>query len=176
MNLVIVGGGNPDFVAERRAPGIVGHLHGLVAAGVDGQRGFAVVEQQAMLVGSQDDVFDAVFRLQRRAVQGVVDHSGNQRLVRIAFQKGHHDLVAGDRVKLETMIRPGIGVGHPQKAGPFFVVDLRAIPVELDLGSAQLVHVAGFAGRADHHCGMGPENRRLEGRAGGPEARPGGQT
>ena len=97
--------------------------------------------------------FDGRQRLQlgqfvRRQMHAVVEAAGDQRLIRVALQKGNQHFHAHARQvdRAEALARPVRCNPHPA-AG--FVVELAfAVPVELDFDPAVFVAVDLFASRA----------------------------
>src|SRR5690349_2108923 len=73
-----------------------------------------------------------------RHVFGVVDAADDERLIRVAFFEGHHDLVAHARPEKGSpaFARPNLRNAHP--AGAVAVLLSFAVPVELHLDAAIL--------------------------------------
>lgn len=80
-------------------------------------------------------------QLPRRHSLGVVDAAGHERLVRVAFEEVHDDLLPHPRQlhEAEALARPG--AGHADPAAALLVLLPVAVPVELHLDAAVLVGV-----------------------------------
>src|SRR5690554_6561926 len=84
----------------------------------------------------------------------VVQAAGDQRLVRVAFQKTDQHFHADARDGDAAPVVAGPAAGHPQPAAGVGVGLAFAVPVELDLDPALVVAVDFFVGRAGDHGGL----------------------
>src|SRR5690554_975224 len=84
----------------------------------------------------------------------VVQAAGDQRLIRVAFQKTDQHFHADARDGDAAPVVAGPAAGHPQPAAGVGVGLAFAVPVELDLDPALFVTVDFFAGRAGDHGGL----------------------
>src|SRR5690554_2615621 len=84
----------------------------------------------------------------------VVQEAGDQRLVRVAFQKTDQYFHADARDGHAAPVVAGPAAGHPQPAAGVGIGLAFAVPVELDLDPALIVAVDFFVGRAGDHRGL----------------------
>ncbi len=144
---------------------------------VDLLRAFLVLEPElvgvgsaAALAGARENARLRHVRRQRvgRHLLGVVDPAGDDRLVRIAFEKidDHFLADARDGDHAPVLARPGLR--HPHPAGAVLVLLAVAVPVELDFHPAVLVGVDFVARRADDHGGLRTLDEGLWRNPGGP--------
>ncbi len=91
----------------------------------------------------------------------VVQATGHQRLVGVAFEEGHQHFHADPRNGDAAVAVAGPAGADAQPAAGLVVGLAFTIPVKLNAYSAVLVAVDFFAGRAGNHGGLAAENLRL---------------